>query len=91
MRCISLLLGTFLLASIGNAALAQSCAGGQRPAPPAMAEKLALPLCGFAATEPWGPNGCQWCDARDVHPNPFAPHAIPQSESSHFRGAVEFN
>ena len=91
MRLHSLLLGTFLTASIGNAALAQSCAGGQKPAPAAMAEKLALPLCGFAATESWGPNGCQWCDARDTHPNPLGPHAIPQNESRRFRGAAEFN
>jgi hypothetical protein len=91
MKCISLLLGIFLSASIGDAALARSCAGGQKPAPAAMAARLALPLCGFAATESWGPNGCQWCDARDVYPNPFGPHAIPQGESSRFRGAAEFN
>jgi hypothetical protein len=91
MRLHSFLLGAFLLASIGNAALAQSCVGGQKPAPAAMAEKLALPLCGFAATESWGSNGCQWCDARDMHPNRFGPHAIPQSGSSRFRGAAEFN
>ena len=72
MRYISLLVGTFLIASTGNAALAQSCAGGQEPAPPAMAEQLALPICGFAATESWGPNGCQWCVARNMHPNPLA-------------------
>jgi hypothetical protein len=91
MRYISLLVGTFLIASTGNAALAQSCVGGQKPAPPAMAEQLALPLCGFAATESWGPNGCQWCDARNMHPNPFGPQAIPQSESGRFRGAGEIN
>jgi hypothetical protein len=91
MKCISFLLGTFLIASIGNAALAQSCPGGQKPAPAALAAQLALPSCGFAATESWGRNGCQWCDARDMHPNPFGPRAIPQGESSHFRGAAEFN
>jgi hypothetical protein len=91
MRWHSFLLATILIASIGNAALAQSCAGGQKPAPAAMAEKLALALCGFAATESWGPNGCQWCDARDTHPTAFGPHAVPKNESSRFRGAAEFN
>jgi hypothetical protein len=91
MRLHWFLLATILIASIGHAALAQSCAGGQKPAPAAMAEKLALPLCGFAATESWGPNGCQWCDARDTHPTAFGPHAIPKNESSRFRGAAEFN
>jgi hypothetical protein len=43
MRLHSFLLATILIASIGNAAFAQSCAGGQKPAPAAMAEKLALP------------------------------------------------
>jgi hypothetical protein len=33
---------------------------------------MALPLCGFAATKRWGPNGCQLCDARNMYPNPFA-------------------
>jgi hypothetical protein len=33
---------------------------------------MALPLCGFAATKRWGPNGCQPCDARNMYPNPFA-------------------
>jgi hypothetical protein len=41
------------------------------PAPPAIAAQMALPLCGFAATKRWGPNGCQLCDARNVYPNPF--------------------
>lgn len=91
MRCISFLLGTFLIALTCNAALAQSCAGGQKPAPAAMAEQLALPLCGFAATESWGPNGCQWCDARNMHPGPFGAYAMPQSEPSRFRKASEFN
>jgi hypothetical protein len=32
---------------------------------------MALPQCGFAATKRWGPNGCQLCDASNMHPNPF--------------------
>jgi hypothetical protein len=35
----------------GNSASAQyDCPGGQRPVPPAVAEQMALPLCGFDAT-----------------------------------------
>lgn len=51
------------------------CEGGQQPVPPAIAAQMALPLCGFAATKRWGPNGCQLCDSRNMYPNPFAePH-----------------
>jgi hypothetical protein len=42
--------------------------GGQYPAPPAFADHLALPACGFAATESWGPNGFQYCDPRNIFP-----------------------
>ena len=40
---------------------------GQQSAPPALAAQMALPECGFAATESWGANGHQLCDARNVH------------------------
>jgi hypothetical protein len=33
---------------------------------------MALPLCGFAATKRWGPNGCQLCDPRNMYPNPYS-------------------
>jgi len=42
-------------------------AQGQYPAPPAIAAQSALPDCGFAAIESWGPNGFQYCDSRNVH------------------------
>ena len=52
-------------------ALAYYCEDGQLPAPPEVAAQMALPLCGFAATKRWGPNGCQLCDPRNMHPNPY--------------------
>jgi len=42
---------------------------GQYAAHPSIAAQSALPACGFAAIESWGPNGFQYCDARSVHPN----------------------
>jgi len=51
------------------------CENGQMPAPPAIAAQMALPLCGFAATKRWGPNGCQLCDARNMYPNPYGDRA----------------
>jgi hypothetical protein len=41
---------------------------GQYPAPAALAAQSALPACGFAAVESWGPNGFQYCDARNQRP-----------------------
>ncbi len=41
---------------------------GQYPAPAAFAAQSALPACGFAAVESWGPNGFQYCDARNQWP-----------------------
>jgi hypothetical protein len=79
MRYNLLLLGTLLTASGGNPALAYFCEGGQQPVPPAIAERMALPLCGIAATQPWGPNGCQLCDTRQMYPNPFASRGKPRS------------
>ena len=64
-------LAALLTASGANPALANFCEDGQQPVPPAIAERMALPLCGFAATHRWGPNGCQLCDSRNMHPNPF--------------------
>jgi hypothetical protein len=62
-----------LLTVLGsNQSLAYYCADGQQPVPPAVAARMALPLCGFAATKRWGPNGCQPCDSSNMHPNPFA-------------------
>jgi hypothetical protein len=46
---------------------AASEAQGQYPAPPELAARSALPACGFAAIESFGPNGFQYCDARNVH------------------------
>jgi hypothetical protein len=41
---------------------------GQYPAPFALAAQSALPACGFAAVESWGPNGFQYCDPRNERP-----------------------
>jgi len=41
---------------------------GQYPAPAALAAQSALPACGFAAVESSGPNGFQYCDARNQLP-----------------------
>jgi hypothetical protein len=59
----------------GNSTFAYFCEGGQQPVPPAIAEQMALPQCGFAAIKRWGPNGCQLCDSRNMYPNPFAEHS----------------
>jgi hypothetical protein len=64
--------GALLAVSGGNSAFAFYCEGGQQPVPPAVAAQMALPLCGFAATKRWGPNGCQLCDSRNMYPNPYA-------------------
>jgi hypothetical protein len=67
MRYASFALVTLVTVSGSNASFAASCQGGQQPAPPALAAQMALPECGFAATEPWGANGCQLCDGRNTH------------------------
>ena len=81
MRCGSFILATLLTLSglavsglSGSSTALAFCEGGQQPAPPAVAARMALPACGFAATKRWGPNGCQLCDARNMYPNPFAEH-----------------
>ena len=67
------LIAAALLTLIGSdRSFAYYCEGGQQPVPPAIAARMALPLCGFAATKRWGPNGCQLCDSRNMYPNPFA-------------------
>ena len=71
MRLASLLLSTLLTLSGSKLSYAFNCDGGQLPVPPAVAAQMALPACGFAATARWGPNGCQLCDSRNMHPNPF--------------------
>jgi hypothetical protein len=60
--------GFLLLASGMGSALALNCDDGQMPVPPAVANRMALPLCGFAATKRFGPNGCQLCDPRNIYP-----------------------
>jgi len=79
------LAGVVLTLSGGNPALAYFCEGGQQPVPPAVAERMALPLCGFAATKRFGPNGCQLCDSRNMYPNPFATRSVPQHRYYEFR------
>ena len=67
------LISAALLTLLGsNESFAYYCKDGQQPVPPAIAAQMALPLCGFAATKRWGPNGCQLCDSRNMYPNPFA-------------------
>ena len=61
--------------SASKTAVAYYCEGGQQAVPPAVAARMALPLCGAAATQPWGPNGCQLCDPRNVYPSPAVPGA----------------
>jgi hypothetical protein len=81
-RHIYLFCGALMIAAIGNAAFGHSPGpenAGQTPASPAMAQRMALPDCGFAATESWGPNGDQLCDPRNEYPNPFDRHAIPKN------------
>ena len=71
MRPGSLVLATLLTLTGTDLSHAFYCEGGQQPVPPAVAAQMALPACGFAATERWGPNGCQLCDSRNMYPNPF--------------------
>jgi len=62
-----MLLAAAVFGAITGPAFAQSYQGGQYPAPPSIAAQSALPSCGFAATESWGPNGFQYCDSGNVH------------------------
>ena len=56
-----------LLTVLGSKASFAAYQGGQQPAPPEVAARMALPECGFAATESWGPNGFQLCDGRNIY------------------------
>ena len=56
-----------LLTVLGSKDSFAAYRGGQQAAPPGVAARMALPDCGFAATESWGPNGFQLCDARNVY------------------------
>jgi hypothetical protein len=71
MRSMLWVAGFALMLSGSRPAVAYYCKDGQMPVPPAVAAQMALPLCGFAATKRWGPNGCQLCDARNMYPNPY--------------------
>lgn len=71
MRTVLWVAGLALIFATSRPADAYRCENGQMPAPPEVAAQMALPLCGFAATKRWGPNGCQLCDARNVYPSPF--------------------
>ena len=73
----ALLLASLLTLSGSGPSYAYYCEGGQQPVPPAVAARMALPACGFAATERWGPNGCQLCDSRNMYPNPFTGYDGP--------------
>jgi hypothetical protein len=75
----SLTVGLVLAVSTIGPAGARYCAGGQQPVPPSIAERMALPLCGIAATHDWGPNGCQLCDSRNTYPNPFGAYGQARS------------
>jgi hypothetical protein len=59
-------MGTVIWALGTVPSLAAPSDQGQRPAPPSITSQLALPDCGFAATESWGPNGFQYCDPRNI-------------------------
>ena len=65
-------IGLALILAGVRPAFAYHCEDGQMPAPPEVAAQMALPLCGFAATKRWGPNGCQLCDPRNMYPNPYS-------------------
>ena len=69
MRYAAFALAIMLTVLGGKTSFAAYCQGGQQPASPALAAQMALPLCGFAAAETWGPNGCQLCDARNIYGN----------------------
>ena len=75
----------FLTLLASGQSFAYYCEGGQQPVPPEIAARMALPLCGFAATKRFGPNGCQLCDARNMYPNPFAADGAPVRRAHHAR------
>ena len=75
----ALLSAALLTLIASDQSFAYYCEGGQQPVPPEVAAQMALPLCGFAATKRWGPNGCQLCDPRNMYPNPYAREHAPKS------------
>ncbi len=77
MKSGALIAGLALVLLQPDFAFARFCEGGQQPVPPPVAARMALPLCGIAATQPWGPNGCQLCDPRNMYPNPFVWQSPP--------------
>ena len=77
MRYRFLAIAALLTMSGSHPSLAVFCENGQQPVPPGIAEQMALPQCGFAATKRWGPNGCQLCDSRNMYPNPFVEYNGP--------------
>jgi hypothetical protein len=84
MRAI-VICATFVTLLGSDQSFAYYCEGGQQPVPPEIAARMALPLCGFAATKRFGPNGCQLCDARNMYPNPFAAEGAPVRRAHHTR------
>ena len=80
----AIVISAALLTLLGSdQSFAYFCADGQQPVPPEIAARMALPLCGFAATKRFGPNGCQLCDARNIYPNPFAADGAPAVRRAH--------
>jgi len=71
MKYKAALIGMVLIASSGNLAFAARVHDGQYPATPERARAYALPDCGFAAVEPWGSNGFQYCDSDNEYPRPY--------------------
>ena len=67
MKYAAFALATLFTAIGGQASFAASYQSGQQPAPPSLAAQSALPQCGFAATESYGPNGFQLCDGRNIY------------------------
>jgi hypothetical protein len=65
MKYVTLIVVSIAAAS-GTVARSAFAHDGQYPVPPATASRAALPACGFAATQSWGQNGFQYCDARNV-------------------------
>jgi hypothetical protein len=86
MKSMLSIAGLALLLSVADPARAYYCEDGQLPAPPDVAARMALPLCGFAATKRWGANGCQLCDPRNMHPNPYGDDYRPPRRAHAYRG-----
>jgi hypothetical protein len=84
MRLTIVLLAASLLVPAGSSAFARFLYEGQYPAPPALANRMALPECGFAATERWGPNGFQYCDPKNIYP-PLYPRSVRPAHRRSYR------